>query len=114
MSLKIQPYMESKLFTREEASNLLAMRTHTVRGVRGDFRGMYPDTTCPLPGCLEEDTLPHVLVCQVLAKHRVAAMPAVSFMDIYGDDLNKQKSTTATFMEQMETRMRLLEAALEE
>ena len=108
-SLKIQPYMESKLFTREEASFLMALRTHTVRGVRGDFRGMYPDTTCPLPGCTEEDTLPHILECQVLALHRGAPMPAASSMDIYGDDIAKQKMITTTFMELMETRAAILD-----
>ena len=101
--------MESKLFTREEASYLLALRTRTVRGVRGDFRGMYPDTTCPLPGCTEEDTLPHILECQVLALHRGAPMPAASSMDIYGDDIAEQKIITTTFMELMETRAAILD-----
>ena len=48
---------------------------HCSEGVREDFRGMYPDTMCPLPGCAEEDTLSHVLVCQVLTQLRGTATP---------------------------------------
>ena len=87
---------------------MMALRTHTVRGVRGDFRGMYPDTRCPLPGCLEEDTLPHILECQVLARHREATRPTISYMDVFGEDIIKQKRTTTTYMELMMTRARLL------
>ena len=108
-SLKIQPFLESKMFSRDEASYLLALRTRTVRGVRGDFRGMYPDTTCPLRGCAEEDTLSHVLVCQVLAQHRGVATPAVTLTDIYGDNITKQKKITTIHMELMETRRGILD-----
>ena len=49
----LQPYLQSSLFTREESSLLLALRTRSVRGVRSDYGEMYPDKTCPLIGCLE-------------------------------------------------------------
>ena len=113
-SLRTQQYMESKLFTWEEATTLMALRTRMVRGVRGEFRGMYPDTTCPLPGCGEEDTLPHILVCQALARHRGTAMPVVSFNDVFSEDIDKQKKTTVAYRELLQTRAELQEhAALE-
>ena len=74
----------------------MALRTRMVRGVRGELRGMYPDTTCPLPGC-GEDTLPHILVCQALASHRGTAMPVVSFNDVFSEDIDKQKKTTVAY-----------------
>ena len=114
LSLKTQPYMESKLFSWEEAVLLMALRTRTVRGVRGDIKGMYPDTRCPLPGCLEEDTLPHLLVCQVLARHRGTALPAATYSDVYSMDIHKQKHTTSIYKELLDTRAELLDqSALE-
>ena len=113
-SLKTQSYMENKLFSSEEAANLMALRTKTVRGVRGDFRGMYPDTRCPLPGCLSEDTLPHILVCQALARHRGTALPAVTYSDVFSEDILKQKQTTTIYKELLDTRAELLDqSALE-
>ena len=113
-SLKTQPFMESKLFSWEEAALLMALRTRTVRGVRGDFKGMYPDTRCPLPGCLEEDTLPHILVCQVLARHRGTALPVITYSDVFSMDIHKQKQTTTTYKELLDTRAELLDqSALE-
>ena len=106
--------MESKLFSREEASDLMALRTRTVRGIRGDFRGMYPDTTCPLPGCVEEDTLPHILECQVLARRQEIDMLAVSYTDVFSEDIRKQKQTITTYRELLDTRARILDqSALE-
>ena len=67
VSFDLQPYLLSYLFTREESSLLLALRTRCVRGVRSDFGKMYPDKNCPLPGCTEEDSLPHILVCSALS-----------------------------------------------
>ena len=106
--------MESQLFSWEEAALLMALRTRTVRGVRGDFKGMYPDTRCPLPGCLEEDTLPHILVCQVLARHRGTALPVITYSDVFSMDIHKQKQTTTTYKELLDTRAELLDqSALE-
>ena len=43
----IQPHLQSHLVTMMEASLLLALLTHTVRGVRSNFEDMYPDKICP-------------------------------------------------------------------
>ena len=50
-----QPYIVN--WTRDQASLMLALRTRTVRGIRTDFGNMFLDKTCPLPGCLEADSL---------------------------------------------------------
>ena len=63
----LQPYRMSPMFTREESSLLLAPRTRSVRGVKSDFGEMYSDKTCPLIGCMELDSLAHILVCSVLS-----------------------------------------------
>ena len=66
-SLDLQSNLQSPLFTREEASLLLALRTRTVRGVRSNSGDMYPDKACPMDGCSEPDSFQHNLVCTALA-----------------------------------------------
>ena len=62
---EISSYLKSPLFNSVSRKLLLALRTRTVKGIRADFKGMYPDTSCPL-GCGQEDTLPNILTCSVL------------------------------------------------
>ena len=60
-------YLESPLFTQDESSLLLRLRTRCVNSIRNDFGGMYSDKNCPVnTNCNTLDTLQHLLVCQTV------------------------------------------------
>ena len=40
-------YMVSPMFSQEDASLLMRLRTRCVNGIRSDFCAMYADTNCP-------------------------------------------------------------------
>ena len=61
-------YMNSPLFNGENVALLLALRTRTVRGIKNDFRGMYPDIKCPLL-CGEDDTTYTRMFCDKVKPH---------------------------------------------
>ena len=106
----LQPYMVN--WTREQSSLLLALRTRTVRGIRTDFGNMFLDKTCPLPGCLEADSLSHVLVCTAL---QAAVHPSVQtdvqwpvqYGDVFPDCLETQAAAVAIFSQLLEARTKL-------
>ena len=110
--LEAQSYLKSKLFTNEEVSLLTALRSHTVRGVRCNFKNMYKDNTqCPLncsPLSPLQDTQEHMLHCSKLDMHNVIAANAISYNDIYGD-FAAQKSVTSVYTQLVEKRNKLLE-----
>ena len=60
--LEISNYMNSPIFNSQSVQMLFALRTRTVRNIRTDFRGMFPDVDCPL-GCGHIDSLPNILIC---------------------------------------------------
>ena len=103
-SFKPQPYIVSQ--SREQSSLLMALRTRTVRGIRTDFGDMYLDKTCPLPGCQETDSLPHVLTCRVLQ----AAVPSVETAGHvqYGDVFSPCQETQAAAGERFRELLKLL------
>ena len=89
-NLKLQNYMENQLFNSKNVSLLLSLRTRTVRGIRNDFKGMFEDTKCPLPGCGESDNLQHILKCKVLLQRLPPT--EVTYTDVFRTDnvrLNK-------------------------
>ena len=116
MKLDLQEYMNHKLFTTEQSSLLLALRTRTIRGVRTDFGRQFADQTCPLPGCRESDSLPHILQCAVLRTEAgVASTEQHKYSDVFSPDIAVQKGITLAFSRLLETREQLLEVpALEE
>ena len=105
-----QPYIVN--WTREQASLMLALRTRTVRGIRTDFGDMFMDKTCPLPGCLEVDSLSHVLVCTVLqaAVHpsvQADVQRSVQYGDVFSDCLETQAAAVEVFSQLLEARTKL-------
>ena len=61
---KIQPYMTSPLLNKEEIVLLVALRSHTIRGMKKNFSTWYkPNLSCAL-GCSEEDSQSHVINCK--------------------------------------------------
>ena len=108
-SFTLQQYLDSPQFSAEEVSLLLAIRTRTVRGIRSDFGAMFPDKRCPMPGCEEQDSLSHALVCGVLRDE----LPDVDFSDVslrdaFSGDLLAQKRITVVYSKLLEMRERIL------
>ena len=60
--LEISNYMNSPIFNSQSVQMLFALRTRTVRNIKTEFRGMFPDVDCPL-GCGHIDSLPNILIC---------------------------------------------------
>ena len=103
-SFKPQPYIVSQF--REQSSLLLALRTRTVRGIRTDFGDMFVDKTCPLPGCQETDSLPHVLACRVLqaAGSSVETGRPVQYGDVFSPCQETQAAAGERFRELLNIR----------
>jgi hypothetical protein len=105
-SFSPQPYLD--ILTRKQSSLLMALRTRTVRGIRTDFGDLFPSKQCPLPGCLEPDSLSHTLVCQVLvgadSQHSL-----VQYGDVFSSSVAVQQQAVARFEVLLEIRERLLE-----
>ena len=105
-SFRPQPYLD--ILTRKQSSLLMALRTRTVRGIRTDFGDLFPSKQCPLPGCLEPDSLSHTLVCQVLvgadSQHSL-----VQYGDVFSSSVAVQQQAVARFEVLLDFRERLLE-----
>ena len=108
-SFKILPYMES--MTREQSSLLLALRTRTCRGIRTDFGDLYLDKQCPLPGCPDADSLPHLLTCRVL-QVAVQDPSLVQYGDVFSMDTNMQQLAVERFTLLIEARDKILERSI--
>ena len=111
--IEMQQYLKSRSFAEEEASLLLAMRTRTVRGIRCDFPGMFPTRECPMVGCREEDTLPHLFTCTVLLAEvqevQEVQEGSVMFTHIYTGTVEQQKKVTTRARLLLEARQRMEE-----
>ena len=103
-NFKPQPYILTQ--SRQQSSLLLALRTRTVRGIRTDFGDMFVDKTCPLPGCQETDSLPHVLACRVLqaAGSSVETGRPVQYGDVFSPCQETQAAAGERFRELLNIR----------
>ena len=86
---------------------MLALRTRTVRGIRADFPGMFTTRECPMQGCMEEDTLPHLLTCTVLLSQVEEQQHSYRFSDVYSDCLEEQLRITKRLALLLEARERV-------
>ena len=102
----LQEYLQSPLFSRDEASLLLALRTCTVRGIHSDYGQMFPDKTCPLEGCSAPDSLEHILVCRVLEPAEQTS--TVEFRDVFSSEVQLQWEATLHYSRLLKERERLL------
>ena len=66
--LEIAPYLRTPLFKHEEAAQLVALKTRTVRCIQSDVAEMYRDKYCPLK-CGAIDNLENILTCNKLQNH---------------------------------------------
>ena len=113
--LKIQPYMKSPLFNKDDISTLFALRSRTVRSIRNDFKEQYkPNLNCPVCG-QHLDSLPELLTCPRL-KSEVMTLPQsdqqaiiqTKYEDIFDCDLRKQKQATQTYTLLLTLRQKVL------
>ena len=111
-----QPYIHSPLFSNDEICLLAALRSHTVRGIRQNFKNLYkPNLSCPLKcqpaGSPQlEDSQEHLLSCSKLQliHNNIVAKSEVVHADIYGE-VEKQKAAVSVFAELLEQRNKLLQ-----
>ena len=103
----LQPYMQSSLFDEKMVSLLLALRTRTVRGIRCDFGGMFPDKSCPLENCSLPDSLSHILVCRELVG--AIQSSSVEYRDVFSADVQLQWEATLHYSRLLEAREKMLE-----
>ena len=71
-TLSMQPYLKCEIFSSKEAILLTSLRSHCLRGIKGNFKKMYQNNLyCPLK-CdtvnQPEDTQSHIFLCQGLKK----------------------------------------------
>ena len=113
-----QPYIHSSLFSNDEICLLAALRSHTVRGIRQNFKNLYkPNLSCPLKcqpaGTPQiEDSQEHLLSCSKLklVHNNVLANSRVVHDDIYSA-VDKQKAAVCVFTELIDQRNKLMEEA---
>ena len=104
------PYLNSPLFNNDSRSLLLALHTRTVRGIRSDYGGLYPNKTCPL-GCGETDNLRNILTCTVLKQYHTSSEVTngnISYEDIFSSDICKQKQVTEVYEQLLKIRNEIL------
>ena len=78
-----QGYITSKSMTNRQISILFALRSHSLRGIKENFRKMYLETTlCPICERFSDNQY-HTLRCQVLLDIRPLEED-VHYDDIYG------------------------------
>ena len=99
--------LQSSLFDEKMVSLLLALRTRTVRGIRCDFGGMFPDKSCPLENCSLPDSLSHILVCRELVG--AIQSSSVEYRDVFSADVQLQWEATLHYSRLLEAREKMLE-----
>ena len=109
--LEIQEYLKSPKFSNTECELLFALRSHTKRGIKGNFPSFYfNDISCPLK-CNEtnpEDCQSHLLNCErILARLKNNETDTVQYSDIYGC-LTKQKAVVRLYLKLFKIREELL------
>ena len=107
---ELSKYLSSPLFNTESRALLLALRTRTVSGVRGDFPGLYQDRLCPV-GCGDEDKLENIITCSVLQSYHASdslTYDKAKFEDIFLSDIKKQKEITEMYRQLLEIRNKIL------
>ena len=107
---QLQEYLISPIFNNESRNLLFKLRTRAVSGVKNDFRGLYPDTTCALR-CGETDTIPNILTCMpLLTKHKSSQMghSNICYEDIFSDHLQKRKQVTELYQQLLQIRNEIM------
>ena len=111
----VQPYLNNPNLTNIEVSQLIALRSHTLRGVKTNFSSWYKsDLSCPFKCVNSQDTQEHILLCKPLLddlpqEKRDAAL-LLNYNDIYGNT-NQQIDAVKVFSGLLESWEELLQKA---
>ena len=113
-TLDTQPYLTNSNFTNQEAALLIALRSHTLRGIKMNFSSWYkPDLACPLKCEESQDSHEHLHLCKpvldALSDNQKSAAEELNYNKIYGN-LEEQKEAATIFLGLVNTREKLLEA----
>ena len=108
-SFSIQPYLQSELLSQKDKEMLTSLRSHSVRGIRHNFRKLFRNSLhCPLKceneDFQKEDTQSHILSCKSLSDG--VEQPLT---DIYHDNIMVQAQVTKVISKLMRKRVKLLE-----
>ena len=113
-TLATQPYLKSPFFSNSECNALFAIRSHTLRGFKGNTPSIHKDNmSCPLKCDINsEDVQEHILKCQVILSKlqdtELEDAQNVEYNYIYGDT-HKQKAVVTIILRLLELRNNLLE-----
>ena len=106
---KPQEYLTSRLFSNQQCFLIFAMKSHTLRGVKANFKNMYSDNTL-YPLCERSiDTQQHIAHCQVL-KNCITEANVIDYTHLTGT-LEQQASFIASYEKLLEARDELLSEA---
>ena len=111
-NLSFHHTLNSPVFNNTNRNLLLALRTRTVRGIKSDFGGLYPDKMCPL-GCGEIDNLENILSCQVIRHHHTSneiSQYDIKYQDVFSTDISKQQKVTEMYNQLLEIRNTILQS----
>ena len=108
--MELMQYLKSPIFTTENMKLLLALRTRTVNGIRGDFSGMFTSTLCPL--CGEHlDSIENLLKCETLKSNlRTNSLSRrnINHSDLFCNDVVRQKEITELYSELLRIREEII------
>ena len=112
-TLNTQQYLTHLDFSNEEAALLIALRSHTIKGVKMNLSSWYkPDLDCQLKCSNSQDSQEHLLKCKPLqdklTPDQREVMKKVNYNDIY-ENPKKQKEAVAVFTWLLNAREKLLD-----
>ena len=109
--LEIQDNLKSPKFSNTNCELLIALRSHTKRGIKCNFLSFYSnDMSCPLKynKTKPEDCQSHLLNCErILAQQKNDETETVQYAHIYGC-LTKQKAVVRLYSKLFKIREELL------
>ena len=106
--LKMQDYLEPNSASVEESKFIFALRSRMV-DIRCNFRGQYQDSDTLCPVChSEEDTQPHMLLCEDLLERNAVVLDTPQYEHLFGQDLRKKLEVSMILKKHFKKRKELL------
>ena len=113
--LAIQTYLKCRDFSKADSDLLLALRSHSVRGIKANFSSIHKeDMSCPLK-CdtpSPEDSQIHIMsclsICSRVDSKFIEQSKDILYSDIYGD-IHRQKAAVRHLSSLLDIRRTLLE-----
>ena len=113
--LETQPYLNSSKFSNRDCELLLALRYHSLRGIKANFSSIHKNyLSCPLfcDPSKPQDDQSHLFLCKKISEHlntdELQAIITSDYSHIYGS-LNEQLSVTNIVRILLQVREQLLD-----